>query len=240
MSENLKIEVLPSSRIEDERESGLVHTPYEIETAFFSCIKRGDIEGLNVMIKKLLKSGIVVGKLSSDDIRQIKYWAISTVAVATRYAIAGGVDETLCYNLSDDCIMKIDELDDETEILQFLFKMSLQITAIVNKSQQNNQPKAVRQALKIINTRLYDDLKLDILANECGISKDHLSLLFKKALGTTIPQYIKKERLNAAKNLLKSGVTLSEVAYKTGFSTESYFIKCFKDEFGITPGEFIR
>ena len=40
--------------------------------------------------------------------------------------------------------------------------------------------------------------------------------------------------------MLKRGMTLSEVAFTTGFSTESYFNKCFKDEFGMTPGEFIK
>ena len=40
--------------------------------------------------------------------------------------------------------------------------------------------------------------------------------------------------------MLSRGATLSDVAKETGFSTESYFIKCFKDEFGMTPGEFTK
>ena len=83
-------------------------------------------------------------------------------------------------------------------------------------------------------------MKLDNLAKEIGISKDHLSLLFKKSFNTTIPQYIKSQRLQVAKEMLTRGATLSEVAQKTNFSTESYFIKCFKDEFGMTPGEFTK
>ncbi|MBE6747918.1 MAG: helix-turn-helix domain-containing protein [Ruminococcaceae bacterium] len=226
---------LPITRIDEES-----NTTYAIETAFFSSISRGNIDEVNVMIKKLLKSGIVVNKLSKDDTRPLKYWAINTIAIATRYAIAGGADETACYAFTDEAIMQIDSLTDESEILQFLFKKSLQLVATVNKVQQNTHPKAVRDVLKIINTRLFDDLKLDILAKECGISKDHLSLLFKKSFGVTIPQYIKTQRLDASKDMLKRGMSLSEVAAATGFSTESYFIKCFKDEFGMTPGEFMR
>jgi AraC-like DNA-binding protein len=136
--------------------------------------------------------------------------------------------------------MQIDGLTEESDILQFLFKKSLQLTATVNKIQENDQPKAVRQVLKYINAHLFDDLRLDVLAKECELSKDHLSLLFKKSFGVTIPQYIKTQRLLAAKDMLTRGMSLSEVAYSTGFSTESYFIKCFKDEFGMTPGEFMR
>ena len=136
--------------------------------------------------------------------------------------------------------MQIDGLTAESDILQFLFKKSLQLVTLVNKIQSNTHPKAVREALKIISSRLFDDLKLDNLAKEIGISKDHLSLLFKKSFNTTIPQYIKSQRLGVAKEMLTRGATLSEVAEKTGFSTESYFIKCFKDEFGMTPGEFTK
>lgn len=215
-------------------------TTHEIETAFFTSIARGSVEDVNTMIKLLLKSGIVVNKLSKDDTRPLKYWAINTIAIATRYAIAGGADETACYNFTDEAIMQIDSLTDESEILQFLFKKSLQLTATVNKIQENNQPKAVRQTLKFISNHLFDDLRLDVLAKECGLSKDHLSLLFKKSVGTTIPQYIKRQRLEVAKTMLQKGLSLKDVAEKTGFSTESYFIKCFKDEFEMTPGEFIK
>lgn len=228
---------LPITRI---NETNTAATTYEIETAFFSSISRGNVEEVNSMIKNLLKSGIVVNKLAKNDTRPLKYWAINTIAIATRYAIAGGADETACYNFTDEAIMQIDSLTDESEILQFLFKKSLQLTATVNKVQENSLPKAVRDVLRIINTRLFDDLRLDVLAKECGISKDHLSLLFKKNVGTTIPQYIKTKRLESAKAMLKKGVSLSQVASTTGFSTESYFIKCFKDEFQMTPGEFMR
>lgn len=227
---------LPIANIEITESS----TTFEVENAFFTSVSRGDVEQVNTMIKALLKSGIVSSKLSTDDTRPLKYWAINTIAIATRYAIAGGADENACYNFTDEAIMQIDELTDEGEILQFLFKKSLQLTATVNKVQQNTHPKAVRDALKIISSRLFEDLRLDILAGECGISKDHLSLLFKKSFGVTIPQYIKTQRLLAAKDMLTRGMSLSEVAYSTGFSTESYFIKCFKDEFGMTPGEFVR
>ena len=215
-------------------------TTFQIENVFFSYISRGDIDGVNTMIKRLLKSDLVISKLSADDTRPLKYWAINTIAIATRYAITGGADETACYSFTDEAIMQIDGLTEESDILQFLFKKSLQLTATVNKIQQNTHPKAVREAIKIISTRLFEDLRLDVLAKECGISKDHLSLLFKKSFGITIPQYIKSQRLAASKDMLTRGVSLSEVASTTGFSTESYFIKCFKDEFGMTPGEFIK
>ncbi len=236
----LKIDVLPSARLYDEREYGLTHTPYEIETAFFSSIGRGNLDEMKELLQKLIDSGIVAGRLSPDNIRQTRYWAVCCVAIATRYAVAGGVDETFAYNFSDECIFKIDSMQNENEIFSFLFEKSIELTEIVSKSRLLKYPRYVRICLKIINTRLFENLTLDLLAEKCEISKDHLSMIFKENVGLTIPQYIKKERLSAAKDLLKRGMSISQSAYTVGFSTESYFIKCFKDEFGITPGRFSR
>ncbi len=236
----LRIDVLPSARLFDEREHGLVHTPYEIETAFYSSIGRGNVDEMKAMLQKLIESGIVTGKLSLNNFRQMQYWAVCCVAIATRYAIAGGADETLAYNFSDECIMQIDSMKRENEILEFLLEKSVQITSIVHKSKFENYPRVIKKCLKLINTHLFEKLSLTRLSEECELSKDYLTVVFKKNTGMTIPQYIKKERLNAAKDMLQSGADISQAAYTVGFSTESYFIKCFKDEFGITPGEFIK
>lgn len=234
----IKIRVLPSSRLFDEREYGIVHTPYEIETAFYSSIGRGNVEEMQSLLKKLLESGIVTGKLSSNNIRQMQYWAVCCIALATRYAIAGGLDENKAFNYSDECIMNIDSMQSEKEIFDFLVEKSTHITEMVSKSKYGCYPKAVRKCIQIINARLFQKLSLTAIAEECEVSKDYLSQLFKENLGITIPQYIKKERLEASKELLKNGMPISQIAYTVGFTTESYYIKCFKDEFGVTPLKF--
>lgn len=234
----LKIDVLPSARLYDEREYGMTHTPYEIETAFFSSIGRGNLEEMKELLQRLIDSGIVAGRLSPDNIRQMRYWAVCCVAIATRYAVAGGVDETFAYNFSDECILKIDSMQNENEVFSFLYEKSIELTSAVSESKLAKYPAHVKKCLKIINTRLFEKLNLDLLSEQCGISKDHLSMLFKENIGITIPKYIRKERLSAAKDLLKSGMSISQAAYTVGFTTESYFIKCFKDEFGVTPGNF--
>lgn len=231
----IKITVLPSARLFDEREYGIVHTPYEIETAFYSSIGRGNVEEMQSLLQKLLESGIVAGKLSSDNIRQMQYWAVCCIALATRYAIAGGLDENKAFNYSDECVLKIDSMSGEKEIFDFLIEKSTQLTMMVNRSRYGCYPKAVRKCLQIINSGLFQKLSLTELAKECGVSKDYLSQLFKNNIGITIPQYIKKERLEASKELLKNGMPVSQIAYTVGFTTESYYIKCFKDEYGVTP-----
>lgn len=236
----LKIDVLPTFRIFDERENGMVHTPYEIETAFFSCISKGSEADLRMMLQKFVDSGITTGKLSSNNIRQIQYWAVCCITLGTRYAIAGGANETVCFNFSDECILTIDKMNNEVDILDYLFEKSIELTNIVKESKFSNYSGHVKKCLKIINTHLFDELNLSYLAKECSLSKDHLSMIFKKATGCTIPQYIKNERLEASKELLCSGMSVSQTAYTLGFGTESHFIKSFKDKFGTTPGKYTK
>lgn len=237
----LKYEVLPSSRIFDEREHGKIHTSYEIETAFYSTIKRGNVREMKAMMEKLLQTNLILGRLSQNSIRQMQYWAVCCITIATRYAIDGGLDETKAFNFSDECIMKIDTMKNEEDILTLLMQKSEELTLMVANSRLSSEyPKPVKRCLNLIDTNLFQKLSLDSLSEQCGLSKDHLSLLFKKSVGITIPQYIKKMRLKEAADLLKSGMTISQTAYTVGFCSDSYFIKCFREEFGITPKEYLN
>ena len=62
--------------------------------------------------------------------------------------------------------------------------------------------------------------------------------MVKALTGTTPVDWLRKARLAKAKQiLLASDLTVSEIAYKGGFTSPSYFTKCFKDEYGVVPGD---
>lgn len=236
MNDSFNIEVLPSNRLLDEREHESLHTPYELETAFYSSIARGNTEEMKAMLERLMKDKVYVGRLSFNSLKQVQYWAVCCVAIATRYAIIGGLNETTAYNFSDECILKIDSMREEKQIVAFLTEKSFELTEMVNEAKNGEKyPRYVRICLREINQYLFSDLSADFLAKQCGVSKDHLCMLFKKATGMTIAKYIKTERLKAAKELLEGGMSVSATAYTVGFCSESYFIKCFKDYYGVTP-----
>lgn len=232
---------LPSNVISDERENGLTHTTYETETMFYSCIKNGDVESVQKMMHLLFENTLVVGRMSNDELRQMKYVAVCGITLASRYAIQGGLDETVVFNLSDECIMKIDTMTSRESIFEYLQKMCIELTTLIAKNKRNGSYQySVRKCIHIINTNLHSKLSVKSLAKECELSPDYLSRIFKLETGMTISDYIKKERLNAAKEMLLKHHSCSEVAYHLGFCSESYFIKCFKDEFGVTPKQFSK
>jgi len=76
------------------------------------------------------------------------------------------------------------------------------------------------------------------LARETGMSRSNLLRKVKKLTKISVSQFIRQVRLKNAMGMLRqTSLTVSEVSYKVGFSSTSYFIKCFHDYYGYPPGE---
>ncbi|MEL6923135.1 MAG: helix-turn-helix transcriptional regulator, partial [Bacteroidota bacterium] len=73
------------------------------------------------------------------------------------------------------------------------------------------------------------------------MSRSQLYRKLKAITGKTPTDYLRHYRLHRAHQLLAHHTgTVNEIAYQVGFNSANYFFKCFKDEFGITPGELMR
>jgi AraC-like DNA-binding protein len=80
---------------------------------------------------------------------------------------------------------------------------------------------------------------IELMATMIGMSVSKMKLLFKDFYGVSIYQYHQRAKLNYAANLLKTQrYTVSQVAYKVGYSHSIKFIKIFEKHFGTTPGKF--
>jgi signal transduction histidine kinase/DNA-binding response OmpR family regulator len=83
-----------------------------------------------------------------------------------------------------------------------------------------------------------DEFGVEELAREVAMSRSQLHRKLNALLGKSPSDLIRQTRLLRAKELLeKKALTPSEVAFKVGFNSHTYFSKCFKDEFGMSPSE---
>lgn len=81
------------------------------------------------------------------------------------------------------------------------------------------------------------DFTVERLGEELGLSRVQLYRKVKALTGQTPVDLLKKARLERARLLVeKTDKSISEIAYEVGFTAPSYFNKCFKDEFGVSPG----
>lgn len=100
-------------------------------------------------------------------------------------------------------------------------------------------PHLVRRVEALLRDRLADDLGLDDLAREVGLSRFHFARAFKQATGTTPYRYLCERRIERAKGLLVgTELTLAEIALACGFATQTGFTSAFRRVTGTTPGRW--
>ncbi|MDJ0569659.1 MAG: AraC family transcriptional regulator [Pleurocapsa sp. MO_192.B19] len=99
----------------------------------------------------------------------------------------------------------------------------------------------LKQAIAYINEHLAEDLSLEAIATEVGMSKYHFGRLFKQATGFSPYQYTLKCRVERGKELLlHKKLSITEVALEVGFSSHSHFTQHFKKLLGATPKQLLK
>ena len=84
-----------------------------------------------------------------------------------------------------------------------------------------------------------NNLSLEQTANECDISSRHLRQLFQKHFSVSPSEYICSLKIQKAKELMYDlSLSLTSIAHRSGFTTQQYFCKVFKDNTGISPKKY--
>jgi signal transduction histidine kinase/AraC-like DNA-binding protein len=109
-----------------------------------------------------------------------------------------------------------------------------------NSSSKKIDRKFVSEFSSIVESNIANEnFGVDDICREIGISRVQLYRKVKAVLGYNINEYILEVRMQKAKYfLLNEDVTISEIAYKVGFSSQAYFSTVFKSKFGVTPKAF--
>ncbi|MEZ4780153.1 MAG: response regulator [Flavobacteriaceae bacterium] len=107
-------------------------------------------------------------------------------------------------------------------------------------SANSSEVRFFKKLQEIIDSKLQEtDFNVDAFSHEIGMSRMQLHRKLKATLGISASEFLRTERLKAARNLLQtSDLTISEVAYSVGFNDSNYFSKSFIKLFKISPSEF--
>lgn len=99
---------------------------------------------------------------------------------------------------------------------------------------------AVKRVRECLDAHFDDNVSLHMLARLVNLSPYYLVRAFHREFGVPPHRYQTIVRVNRARSLLRSGVPISAVAYRTGFCDQSHLNRCFKDILGVTPGTYVR
>lgn len=99
-------------------------------------------------------------------------------------------------------------------------------------------PSTIFKACSYIIENARKDVSLDDIAAEAGLSRYHFLRLFTKTMSISPYAFLLHRRLQIARDVIGSGVSLGDAAHCAGFADQSHMTRRFKSAFGITPGQY--
>jgi len=134
-----------------------------------------------------------------------------------------------------------DDILTQSLILKLIYILSENSASVIRSTPKNNNHKTIERTLEYINNNLSADLTLERLANAANFNSIYFHKLFKASTGKTLHEYVEDQRIKKSINLLIStNMTLAEIAYECGFSSQSYFSYAFKKKIGSSPREYAK
>ncbi|MFS0779552.1 helix-turn-helix domain-containing protein [Neobacillus sp. 3P2-tot-E-2] len=228
----------PIVQISEKRQNEKATINTLTEKKLFSLIKAGKKDELLQTLTT--QYDMESGQLSKRSyIRNMKNLAIAGITLATRAAVEGGLNEIIAYNLSDSLIQNLEELNDLKSVGEFTGKSLLKFAELVENKKKHKYSKPVSTCQSYIFANLYKEITLSQLAKLVGMNASYLSVLFKKEVGFSISEFIHREKVEEAKNLMTfTNHSISEISTILNFHDQSHFTRVFKKIAGMTPKQF--
>lgn len=184
-------------------------------------------------------------KLKTDETTSHIPIILLTAKASEENRLAGleiGADDYLTKPFSaPELLARIKNLIAQRRRLQELFQSQI-ILAPGDVTVTSMDQQFLQKAIDIIEVHISDtDFTVEIFSSEMSVSRVHLNRKIKVITGLTTTHFIRSIRLKRAAQLLpqKSG-NISEIAYSVGFNNPSFFATCFREQFGVSPSEFVN
>ncbi|MBE6596345.1 MAG: helix-turn-helix transcriptional regulator [Ruminococcaceae bacterium] len=141
-----------------------------------------------------------------------------------------------------DTGMAQNEIIIQSLLLRLIYILSMKSsTSVIKHTEKSNNRETIERILEYIEKNLTSELTLERLAREARFSTIYFHKLFKASTGRTLHKYIEEQRIKKSINLLLStDMTLTQIAYECGFSSQAYFSYAFKKRMGKTPKEYVK
>lgn len=208
--------------------------------------------------EKLLMTYVLNGKKESalaliDEILRFNYEDKTISAAGSNnflLAVAGTVNRIL-----QESGIPIEELFEEGTLIypelkmlktapqlrQRVIEIFTQIADAVTKAGEETNTKLSERLLGYVNDNYHKDISLVDIAAAFNLSAGYISVLFKKATGKNFKDYLTVRRMTAAKQLMlhNPDAKVKDIAQKVGYNNVNTFIRIFKKQEGMSPGEFL-
>ncbi len=175
----------------------------------------------------------------TDTLRNTKNYLVILNTLLRKGAEQGKVHPFHIDVVSSDFALKIEATQSVEECGELLKYMVKKYCRLVNKHSQRNYSLLIQKVITQIESDIASDLSLNNLSKIFEVNPSYLSTLFKKETGSTLTDYVNKQRIERAKDLLIStNMQIQNIAQRCGMLDVNYFTKTFKKYTDLTPKKY--
>ena len=232
------ISVKQTIQMYNTKEEENFHNTYFYEQKLYQSISNGSLAELTKILKKT--SALSTGKIGANSLQQAKNLFIVSITLATRAAIAGGLDIETAYQLSDAYIQESERGTTPDNISRLNMTALYDFTnRVVTAKIPEGMSRDIYTCIQYISSHTNQPLSLTILTDVIGKSPSYISRKFKSEIGCNLNDFIMSKRLEESKSLLEfTNKPISEISEYLCFSSQSYFQNVFKKKYHITPYQY--
>ena len=204
---------------------------------FASYISNGDTEGLLRFIRTDMP--LMEPKTSDDPLLQGRSAVAFLSSTCIEAARKGGLPAARSYAITQHYMRLANETSNEELAHYLMLPMMLELTKAVREDGEARTHPLSHQAMNYVRSHLTSQLDGESVADVLGVSRKTLCTRFKNETGETFAAYVRRVRVERARRLLDTtDYDIAQVAYQTGFSSQSHLQTAFKAMTGLTPREW--
>lgn len=207
--------------------------PAEIYTRIRNAICQGDTEKVKEGAEEFLRY-IHVGHFHADDIRRafVKHYYMIVDTLED-------IDRALFDHLKSANLLRNIEAAVTWHELENAYRDVIQLITSSRVKREDISNYVIKKAINYIRQHYQEGLTQEEVSRVLEITPEYLSTLFNREMGITFSSFLKQFRISHAKRLLKgTDMKIYEVAKAIGYNDPKYFQRVFKEETGVSPGEY--
>ena len=216
-----------------------VEERYASETLLMERIAEGDEGGALSALHKVLTESRPQKGMNVDLWPKESAMAImrSIIRIAAKSSV---LDPAVIDAVSLDYAQKMRRLRGEPRETAKLYEQMIRsYCREIRKVKEKPGRTLTRRALFLISSRCSEPLSVREAAEDLGVSVSTLSRSLKEDTGSTFTELLRKKRLETAASLLSTtSLPIQEVSARSGIPDQNYFVKLFRQEYGMTPTDY--
>lgn len=214
-----------------------IEVRYQLMCELLNSVRTANISRATQMLNQFLSSA--PKRRFSNALKDTKNWLIVFNTSLRMTAEQAGVHPFYLDKLSQKFSYRIDALSSPDRKAKFMHDMMRQYCQLITNHTESRYPMMIQRILLLIEYDLTADLSLNALARQLNVNASYLSSLFKKAMNTTLTEYVNKKRVDASLLYLNStDLQVQMIGQKVGINDPAYFTKLFRQHIGMSPTEY--